>query len=59
MQGNPLFLAHRPTETKQESGGAVLVLSVAKRHSVNMRVAAYMLAIERVAAVHRLRGMYA
>ncbi len=35
------------------------VLSVAKRHSVNMRVAAYMLAIERVAAVHRLRGMYA
>ncbi len=35
------------------------VLSVAERHSVNMRVAAYMLAIERVAAVHRLRGLYA
>ncbi|NIM48203.1 MAG: Glu/Leu/Phe/Val dehydrogenase [Gemmatimonadales bacterium] len=35
------------------------VLSVAKRHSVNMRIAAYMLAIERVAAVHRLRGLYA
>jgi glutamate dehydrogenase (NAD(P)+) len=35
------------------------VLSVAQRHGVNMRVAAYMLAIERVAAVHRLRGLYA
>lgn len=35
------------------------VLSVAKRHEVNMRTAAYMLAVERVAAVHRLRGMYA
>jgi glutamate dehydrogenase (NAD(P)+) len=35
------------------------VLSVARRHQVNMRTAAYMLAVERVAAVHRLRGMYA
>ncbi|HEX9690711.1 MAG TPA: Glu/Leu/Phe/Val dehydrogenase [Gemmatimonadales bacterium] len=35
------------------------VLGVATRHGVNMRVAAYMLAIERVAAVHRLRGLYA
>ena len=35
------------------------VLSVAQRHGVNMRIAAYMLAIERVAAVHRLRGLYA
>ncbi len=35
------------------------VVSVAERHSVTMRVAAYMLAIERVAAVHRLRGLYA
>ncbi len=35
------------------------VLSVSERHSVNMRIAAYMLAIERVAAVHRLRGLYA
>jgi glutamate dehydrogenase (NAD(P)+) len=35
------------------------VLSVAARHQVNMRTAAYMLAVERVAAVHRLRGMYA
>ncbi|MDH3569437.1 MAG: Glu/Leu/Phe/Val dehydrogenase, partial [Gemmatimonadota bacterium] len=35
------------------------VMSVAERHSVNMRIAAYMLAIERVAAVHRLRGLYA
>jgi glutamate dehydrogenase (NAD(P)+) len=35
------------------------VLAVSQRHSVNMRVASYMLAIERVAAVHRLRGLYA
>jgi glutamate dehydrogenase (NAD(P)+) len=35
------------------------VLSVSRRHGVNMRIAAYMLAIERVAAVHRLRGLYA
>jgi glutamate dehydrogenase (NAD(P)+) len=35
------------------------VLSVAERHEVNLRVAAYMLSIERVAAVHRLRGLYA
>ena len=35
------------------------VLAVAERHSTNMRIAAYMLAIERVAAVHRLRGLYA
>jgi len=35
------------------------VLSVSKQHSVNMRIASYMLAMERVAAVHRLRGLYA
>jgi len=35
------------------------VLSLSQRHQVNMRTSAYMLAIERVAAVHRLRGMYA
>jgi glutamate dehydrogenase (NAD(P)+) len=35
------------------------VLQVANRHSVDMRTAAYMLAVERVAAVHRIRGMYA
>jgi glutamate dehydrogenase (NAD(P)+) len=35
------------------------VVALAERNSVNMRTAAYMLAIERVAAVHRLRGMYA
>jgi glutamate dehydrogenase (NAD(P)+) len=35
------------------------VLQVARRHEVNMRTAAYMLAMERVAAVHRLRGLYA
>jgi glutamate dehydrogenase (NAD(P)+) len=35
------------------------VLSVSQKHSVNMRIASYMLAMERVAAVHRLRGLYA
>jgi glutamate dehydrogenase (NAD(P)+) len=35
------------------------VLAGSQRHGVNMRTAAYMLAIERVAAVHRIRGMYA
>ena len=35
------------------------VLAVARRHRLNMRTAAYMLSIERVAAVHRIRGMYA
>ncbi len=35
------------------------VLEVSKRYNVNMRIGAYTLAIERVAAVHRMRGMYA
>ncbi|MBM4188169.1 MAG: Glu/Leu/Phe/Val dehydrogenase [Gemmatimonadetes bacterium] len=35
------------------------VASMAARHSVSMRIAAYMVAIDRVAKVHRLRGMYA
>jgi glutamate dehydrogenase (NAD(P)+) len=35
------------------------VLELSKQHKVNMRTAAYMLAISRVAAVHRLRGIYA
>ncbi len=35
------------------------VAAMADKHAVNMRIAAYMLSIERVAAVHRLRGMYA
>ena len=34
------------------------VLSLAKQHKVNMRTAAYMLSISRVATVHRLRGIY-
>ncbi len=41
----------------QESFQDVLTLS--QKHQVNLRTAAYMLSIERVAAVHRLRGMYA
>jgi glutamate dehydrogenase (NAD(P)+) len=35
------------------------VLDLSKKHKVNMRTAAYMLAISRVATVHRLRGVYA
>jgi len=35
------------------------VLEYSRKHSVNMRAAAYMLSIDRVAAVHRLRGIYA
>ena len=35
------------------------VLALATEHKVNMRTAAYMLAISRVANVHRLRGIYA
>jgi glutamate dehydrogenase (NAD(P)+) len=35
------------------------VLQVSRRHGVNLRTAAYMLSVERVAAVHRIRGMYA
>jgi glutamate dehydrogenase (NAD(P)+) len=35
------------------------VLQYSRTHSVDMRTAAYMLAIDRVAAVHRLRGIYA
>ncbi|MBE3076276.1 MAG: Glu/Leu/Phe/Val dehydrogenase, partial [Actinobacteria bacterium] len=35
------------------------LLDLSKQHRVNMRTAAYMLAISRVATVHRLRGIYA
>jgi glutamate dehydrogenase (NAD(P)+) len=35
------------------------VASYAESHDVNMRTASYMLAIDRVAFVHRLRGIYA
>jgi glutamate dehydrogenase (NAD(P)+) len=35
------------------------VLELSRRHKVNMRTAAYMLSISRVATVHRLRGIYA
>ncbi len=35
------------------------VLALSSQHKVNMRTAAYMLAISRVATVHRLRGIYA
>ncbi|HEX5831880.1 MAG TPA: Glu/Leu/Phe/Val dehydrogenase [Gemmatimonadaceae bacterium] len=35
------------------------VLTLAQQHKVNMRTAAYMLSISRVATVHRLRGIYA
>jgi glutamate dehydrogenase (NAD(P)+) len=35
------------------------VTAMSERHHLDNRIGAYMLAIERVAAVHRLRGMYA
>jgi len=35
------------------------VLDVSKKYNVNMRIGAYTLAIDRVAAVHKMRGMYA
>ena len=35
------------------------VLELSRQHKVNMRTAAYMLAISRVATVHKLRGIYA
>jgi glutamate dehydrogenase (NAD(P)+) len=35
------------------------VLRLSVQHQVNMRTAAYMLAISRVATVHRLRGTFA
>jgi glutamate dehydrogenase (NAD(P)+) len=35
------------------------VLKLSMQHKVNMRTAAYMVAISRVATVHRLRGIYA
>ncbi len=47
----------RLTDIMVNSFRAVLELS--KQHKVNMRTAAYMLSISRVATVHRLRGIYA
>ncbi|MBI4544021.1 MAG: Glu/Leu/Phe/Val dehydrogenase [Gemmatimonadetes bacterium] len=35
------------------------LLGFSREHGVNLRTAAYMLAIDRVAAVHRMRGIYA
>ena len=35
------------------------VAAMAQKSKVSMRIAAYMVAIDRVAGVHRLRGMYA
>ena len=47
----------RLREIMTRSFGDVLTLS--RQHKVNMRTAAYMLAISRVATVHKLRGIYA
>jgi glutamate dehydrogenase (NAD(P)+) len=35
------------------------VLELSRKHKVNMRTAAYVLAVSRVANVHRLRGIFA
>jgi glutamate dehydrogenase (NAD(P)+) len=37
----------------------VEVMAMAEKHKVSARIASYMLAVDRVAAMHRLRGMYA
>jgi len=47
----------RLRETMIRSFGDVVRFS--KEHNVNLRTAAYMLSIDRVAAVHRMRGIYA
>jgi glutamate dehydrogenase (NAD(P)+) len=39
--------------------GFAEVMRMAEQHGVSLRTAAYMLAVGRVAAVHRLRGIYA
>ncbi len=48
---------HRLERIMVESFAAVAAM--ADKHGVTMRTAAYMVAIDRVASVHRLRGMYA
>jgi glutamate dehydrogenase (NAD(P)+) len=35
------------------------VVAMSNKHGINLRIGAYMQAIDRVAAVHRLRGLYA
>ena len=35
------------------------VMAMSDKHKVSARIASYMLAVDRVAAMHRLRGMYA
>ena len=35
------------------------VFKVAQEHDVSLRIASYMLAIDRVATVYRLRGIFA
>ncbi|HMC18974.1 MAG TPA: Glu/Leu/Phe/Val dehydrogenase [Gemmatimonadales bacterium] len=35
------------------------VMAIVEKHKVSTRIACYMLAVDRVAAMHRLRGMYA
>jgi len=35
------------------------VMAMVDRHNVSPRIACYMLAVDRVATMHRLRGMYA
>ena len=59
-----LTLASWEADVNERLGGIMTrsfqdVLSLSKQHRVNMRTAAYMLSISRVATVHRLRGIYA
>ena len=42
-----------------DAAASTTCCSSSMQHKVNMRTAAYMLSISRVATVHRLRGIYA
>ena len=52
-------LALRKLRLLQKAGAQVTVVEYARAHQVNNRIAAYMLALDRVANAIRLRGIYA
>lgn len=60
-RGGYFWTEKRVNDSLQEimDNSFAAVLNLSKQHKVNMRTAAYMLSISRVATVHRLRGIYA
>ena len=52
-------VGQRPARRHHDAAASPTCSSSSKQHKVNMRTAAYMLSISRVATVHRLRGIYA